>query len=129
METENFLKAYNAFRNGTDNFTRHWLVRNLIYSDGVKECADAGCHWLLDKIATEALKPFKLGQAKYECNQALIEVAVRGESAEIRMTMDDNGPALWESTIEFTDLPEGFWNFVLADDHDGYYKLILMSEY
>ncbi|MEI6503252.1 MAG: DUF6876 family protein, partial [Armatimonadota bacterium] len=40
---------------GSLEWTRHWLSRNIIYSEGmahVAEHAGGGAHWLLDAIAS-----------------------------------------------------------------------------
>lgn len=130
MDTKSFIAAYSSSRNGTDSFTRHWLVRSFVFSDGVRECADAGCHWLLDIIATEALPRFKRALAYEGYTQVTIEVIVKNDAAVIEMAAADNQPALWTRAIEYTDMPEGTWTFLLSGgEGDGLHKLILLTEY
>lgn len=122
MNQEAFLKAYNESRNGTNGYTRHMLTPKLVYSDGVKECAEAGGYWLLDLVGTEvaplALKSYDLG---------LIYVVVRQNEANIRLEFDDDVIA-WRKNIRYTDLPDGNFTFAIQNN-DGVAVMILMSEY
>lgn len=57
MNTQKFIRAFNESRNGCNHFIRHPLGRQLIYSDGVQECFEAGTYWLSDIVATECVQP------------------------------------------------------------------------
>jgi hypothetical protein len=126
MDNDAFIKAYNYNgRNGSENFYRHSLSRKFIYSDGVQECAEAGCYWLLDIVATEALKPLRIA-GPYE--QGIIEVVVADRKADISMTIADDAPSIWSKHVEYTDMPEGTWKFVMKDEGEQF-VMILLSEY
>jgi len=127
MDTQKFLDSYSAFRNGTDAFHFIRLYPKLNYSDGVQECAEAGCYWLLDIIGTEGILAYK-AHADTLDSMGFITVLVRDEAAEIRLVRDSDEPALWSRHIEYTDLPDGEWTFYMTSE-DGVYKLFLPTEY
>ena len=124
MDTDKFLAAYSEPRNGVNQMYRHPLVRNFTYSDGVKECAEAGMYWLLDVVATEALKP--LAQTEYF--QGVVALKVVGSRAIVELRVEDDAPPIWAKPIEYTDAPEGEWKFLLANGGDAF-NMILLSEY
>ena len=125
MHEKQFLDAYNASRNGANEFYKHSLVRKFIYSDGVHDCAIAGCYWLLDILATELPKQFAIN--KDISHACLITVIVRNSKASINAEFVD-GAIAWSKAIDFTDLPAGDWKFYIAYE-DGLYRMILLSEY
>jgi hypothetical protein len=105
MNTEAFLKAYRQYRNGTDAFHFNPLYRKFLYSDGVKECAEAGCYWLLDILGTEL-------------------------PAEIIGKFHDDDEAPYTKQIDWTDMPEGTWEFyVVYEGAEFGYRCILLTEY
>ncbi len=59
MNTTDFKRIYAESRNGVDQFYFHPFARSFAYSDGVKDLADTGCHWLLDILATELPEQFE----------------------------------------------------------------------
>lgn len=124
MNTEKFLTAYNESRNGADHFVRHSLVRSFIMSDGVQECAEAGCYWLTDIAATELPAVLKKRGELLGC----LNVEVRQGKAKLELTGSSDS-LLWSRAIDWTDLPDGDWMFYVADDRDGTIKMILPTEY
>lgn len=128
MNTEQFLAAYQQSRNGCDHFIRHPLVRSFAYSDGVASCAEAGCYWLLDILATELPTEFKKNAAT--SNSCSVKVAVAGGKATLTGEFVD-GVVGWRKAIEWTDLPEGEWVFYVTDEGGGdtRYRCILLTEY
>lgn len=127
MDQVAFKNALAESRNGANYFVRHWAVRNFQFSDGVEELAKAGCMWLVDMIATEA--PKRLRDAyEGQGGQGIINVRVVGSVADITLSVDDDGPNIWSRHIEYTDMPEGEYAFVLADEIERF-ALILISEY
>ena len=127
MNTETFLKAYNAIRNGTDLFHFNPLYRTFHYSDGVKECAEAGCYWLLDILGTELPQVFQKHPDDF-----LLEVKVLvtdKQSVIISGSFDDDAPDAYTKTIKWSDLPQGTWQFLVSGEGNGPYHCILISEY
>lgn len=107
---------------GTENYyrTNPIFAKDMVHTDGVQYFADNagnGAYWFLDIIATEAFpllkkEPF-IG----------ITLQVKNGSANIFIS-DGNGETLETRTIDFTDCPEGEYEFFLTDD-----VLMLTSEY
>ncbi len=126
MDTEAFKAAYAASRNGTNHFVRHPLVRVFHYSDGVQECAKAGCYWLLDILATELPKFMAKRPDQYIC---VVVVTAAGGTAEILGELEDGDTKPYKRHIEITDMPDGKWTFYVTDDGDGVYRCILPTEY
>lgn len=126
MKTEAFLNAYNMSRNGANSFFSHGLVKKFHYSDGVKDCAEAGCYWLLDIFATE-VPPLLLNSGEA---LAIVQVIVEGSKATLRLEpQEDGGSSIeWTREIEWTDMPEGSYNFYIADE-GTHFSMILPSEY
>lgn len=130
MNTEKFLTAYNEFRNGCNNFVRHPLARSFAYSDGVEECAEAGCYWLLDILAAELPTEFKKNEEV--SNMCIVTVTAKGGKADIEARFTDEVLA-WSRHIDMTDLPDGEWLFYIGDDGPDAgptpYRMILPQEY
>ncbi len=58
------LDDLNAFT-GSEQWTRHWMARNLIYSEGMAHVAEqAAAYWLLDAIASHEVANPELVAAK-----------------------------------------------------------------
>lgn len=125
MNTQAFLKAYQESRNGASFFVRHPLVRNFIFSDGVQDCAEAGCYWLLDILATE-IRPANF-QTK-DSTLAIAVLTVADRKAELVIEFTDGDEQLFKKSISYTDMPEGKWTFYLALEK-GLIKCFLPSEY
>ena len=112
------LKHELAYFTGTENYYRHGLNRNVVYTDGVRHFAErAGAHWLLDILATE---PEVLEQAK---DFAAITMTVQDSKAGIVVT-DGNDRKVFVRQMEFTDCPPGVWQFYFYDN-----TILLPSEY
>lgn len=91
MNSEAFLRAYGESRNGTDNFHVNRLYPRFLYSDGVRECADAGCYWLLDILGTEiTAQDF----ARRESGMCVVRVFVAAGRADILGEFRDGDPAV-----------------------------------
>lgn len=124
MDAEAFKRAYGESRNGANFFVRHPLVHSFQYSDGVQECAEAGCAWLLDIIGTECLKPLRASGEVL----ATLNVKVANSKAVLALSVADGAPPAWIRTIDWTDFPKGSWDFLLTDEGERF-ALILVTEY
>ena len=115
------LAAGLAGFHGTAEWYRHWLVKRLLYTEGVQFFAEqggqSGAYWFLDVVATEF---FPLQQKEPFLS---IKLSVAGKKAAIRVD-DGNGRLLREKNIEYTDMQPGDWPFYLTDD-----VLLLPGEY
>lgn len=127
MDTEKFLKAYSEPRNGCNGFIRHGLVRRFAFSDGVQDCAEAGAYWILDIAATE------LPAVIRSSGESLATFTVKVKGGKAEMTLEGSGdvPLPWKRNIDYTDMPEGEWVFLIADEAEGDtpFRMILISEY
>lgn len=127
MDKIKFEAAFNQSRNGADHFVRHPLVRSFAYSDGVQECAEAGCYWLLDIAATEVPAVMRTR------DESLITLRVAVEGTMAMLTLYGSGDLFldWKKKIDVTDLPGGIWEFLIADEVEGDtpFRMILVSEY
>lgn len=128
MDTTTFLDAYSESRNGTDAFYRHPLVRKFAYSSGVKELAETGCYWLLDILATELPQLFP----KYaeQSDRCVVRIAAKDGKAALSAEFTD-GDVAWTKQIDITDLPDGEYLLMLANEYEGDtpFRLILLTEY
>jgi len=108
---------------GTENWTRHALNKQMLYTDGVAyfaEHAGNGAHWFLDIVATE-LAP-KAEQPGHEFMAIRLMVHPGGTAS---ITADDgDGLELYKRGIQWTDCPSGTWSFYLTDN-----VLMLPTEY
>lgn len=104
---------------GTENYYRTFAFNpNLKHTDGVEYFAkNAGCYWFLDIVATE-IYPFS---DKYPF--MTIYLTAKDGKAEI-IVQDGDISRLFQRQIEFTNCPEGTYEFFLTDD-----VLMLCSEY
>jgi len=114
---------------GTEQWFRHPLCHNFLYTDGVKYFAEHcgnGAYWLLDIIATEVAE---LQETEEFLSIQLIvdkiwEKSVGENNAALITVSDGNGNDLYEKVIEYTDAPVGVWKFYLTNN-----VMLLPSEY
>ncbi len=89
MNTEQFY--------GSEEWFRHPLNRNILFTEGAKYVADeAGAYWLLDRIALseEPRGPFQAWKLTVQANKGIL------------VCEDGNGNCLSKSEPFFTDFPE-----------------------
>lgn len=127
MDQDKFIKAYKEVRNGTNNYYFDRLVPHLLYSDGVKECMDAGCRWLLYTLGTELISPFN--KQRETTSLCIVTVTVAGNAAKIVGQFNDEGTNAYTKDIPYTDLPEGEWMFYVSVVDEHKYLLYIPSEY
>jgi hypothetical protein len=80
-----------ALFTGSVNFYRHSLVREVLYTEGVKHVADAaGARWLLDKIALAQRhiipvkrEYFQVWDLKVEADQSATLICGDGNGREV----------------------------------------------
>ena len=86
---------------GTENWHRHGINRNVLYTDGAKFVADAGgAYWLLDTIAICQLDP----RVKAEEFQVW-KLTVRSDRTATLVCEDGNDVVVYTQEIPFTDFP------------------------
>jgi hypothetical protein len=119
------LKSELAQFTGTEQYFRHGLVRNVVYTDGVKHFAEkAGAYWLLDILATELPAFVK----KHEI--IFVTATAKDGKATLEAVRDTGQKTLWTKKIDFTDLPDGEWPLWFAVGGPGGTLVIMIpSEY
>jgi hypothetical protein len=106
---------------GSQNFYRHWLVREVLYTEGVQYVADAaGAHWLLDEIALAQRHIIPVKREDFQVWDLKVDAAKAG----VLTCGDGNGREVDAKRIEFTDFPEPGIRFYYAD-----WVIHLPSEY
>ena len=90
---------------GTENWYKHWMGK-ILYTDGVKHFAEvAGAYWFIDVVGSVwdviSVEDF-----------ISIKMTVKDNKANVVMD-DGNGNVIYEQEIEYTDCPEGVWQFYL----------------
>ena len=126
MNIDKFKAAYNESRNGANGFYNHALNKLFMYSDGVQECAEAGCYWFLDILATELPAAFKEHQGEYLC---VVTLHVKDSKATIQGMFSDDDQAPYKRIIDYTDMPDGDWNFYVQYEPGNGLVMILPTEY
>lgn len=130
LDKEQFKGIYYESRNGANEFYMHPVNHRFQYSDGVRDLAQLGMHWLLDIAATELPRVMR----NHQEIMGILHVQVTDKSeALLRFDFKDEdaavpSPAPWSRTIEYTDLPQGRWIFFIADDGQRV-VMILPTEY
>ena len=126
MNVEAFKAAYSESRNGTNQFHYAKSLPNFLYSDGVKECAEAGCYWLLVLLGTELPMEFRQRPDDYMC---VITVTVANGKANILGEWHDEYPTPYKRKVHITDMPDGEWKFFVSESEGNRLLCILPSEY
>jgi hypothetical protein len=132
MDDTAFHKALGEVRNGTDSFHFIPLYRWMKYSDGVKEVAESGCYWILDRLGL-TIRPALRG-LKQTYVMATVTVSVKASKAKITATTGDEDPPFWTENVSYTDMPDGDWSMLLTygattQGGVGEGHLILVTEY
>ena len=85
---------------GTDQWFRHILVRNVLYTEGVQYLAEkANCYWLIDKIATNQMLP-ELRKEEFQVWKLRVANDKGTLSAE-----DGNDHQVYCEQLDYTDFP------------------------
>ena len=109
---------------GTEGYHRiHPICNptNSVFTDGVKAFADkAQAYWFLDIVFSELITRKK---TKDEVFLSINLIVNKDNKANIEVT-DGNDNKLYNRVIEFTDCPDGAWEFFFRDK-----VLMLPSEY
>lgn len=130
------LADLNGFTGSLD-WTRHWLNRNLIYSEGMAYVAEqAGAYWLLDAIASHEGHNNDL-IAKRQADPDFdflhfwyLTVDTEKHIAVLECKVDSDQPAVVTQMIEYSDFPLPELTVYAGNDGPGTpTKLFLPSEY
>ncbi len=87
---------------GTEEYYRHSIARNVMYTDGIKYLAEtAGAYWLIDEIALAQLFSATVRREEFQ----VWKLKVTGSRAVLSLE-DGNGNKVGRNKhITFTDFP------------------------
>jgi hypothetical protein len=87
---------------GSENWYRHGIARNVLFTDGAKYVADqGGAYWLLDEIALA-----QRGQKRVAAEEFQVwTLRVKADKTATLSCEDGNGKTVFEKAIPFTDFP------------------------
>lgn len=112
---------------GSENWYRHGLNRNILYTDGVRFVAErAGAFWLLDTIVLAQIVESKIRREGFQVWTLTVRQgeASKTSGAAILTCGDGRGNDVYRQTIDFTDFPLPDITLWLTDR-----TLLLPSEY
>lgn len=97
MLTQNDLDQFT----GSEQFFRHALMRQVVYTEGVKYLAEhGGAYWLVDKIATLQLEP-KVRAEEFQ----VWKLTVNGDKTAKLACEDGDSSQIYSEDIDYTDFP------------------------
>jgi hypothetical protein len=125
MSTESSFTAEELKQfTGSEQFYRHGLSRNHIYTEGVQFLAErAQAYWLLDKIALHGSS--KIGRERFQ----VWKLTVNPDCSATLTTEDGNDNVLRTEKLSYTDFPLreiALW--AVRNELNGF-TIMLPSEY
>jgi hypothetical protein len=87
---------------GSENWYRHGLNRDVLFTDGAKYVADqGGAYWLLDEIALAQRYQKAVAAEEFQ----VWTLTVKADRTAALTCGDGNGKTVFEKPIPFTDFP------------------------
>lgn len=121
MSETKLTRAELAQFTGSEQWYRHGLVRNILFTDGAKYVADkAGAYWLLDEIALAQRYEKSVAAEEFQ----LWKLTVNPDHTAVLTCEDGNGEAVLSKNIPFTDFPLDEIKFYVTNN-----TILLPSEY
>ncbi len=106
---------------GTEHWYRHGMVRDILYTDGVKYVAEtAGAYWLIDEIAFAQRFDKLLASEEFQS----WKLNVNADHTATLTCEDGDGGVVFTKAIEFTDFPLAEITLYFIDN-----TILLPSEY
>ena len=101
------LKTYLSQFCSTENYFRHSILKNLLFTDGVKFLADeASAYWLIDAIASHQLNPrIRKSSELQEFQIWKLEVDLEKSRAVLLCQPDTDRDYVVRQRIGHTDFP------------------------
>ena len=102
MTTKTLSKSDLAQFTGSENWYRHGINRNVLYTDGAQHVAEhGGAYWLLDEIAIAQLYNKRVASKEFQ----FWKLTVRPDRTATLTCDDGNDNIVLTKEIEFTDFP------------------------
>jgi len=106
---------------GSENWYRHTINRNVLYTDGAQYLAEkAGAYWLLDTIANCQQHEKRVAAEEFQ----VWKLTVREDRSATLVCDDGNDNIVYTEHIEYTDFPLDEVRLYFAN-----YVIHLPSEY
>ena len=103
MATKILTAADLAQFTGSENWYRHGLNRDILYTDGAQYVAEAGgAYWLLDEIALANRYERRVKAEEFQVWTLTRNSTGNGATLDCG---DGNGNTVYSKRIEFTDFP------------------------
>jgi hypothetical protein len=100
--TKTLTKADLSQFTGSEQWYRHDIVRDVLFTDGAKYVADqAGAYWLLHEIALAQRYQKSVTAEEFQ----LWKLTVNPDRTATLTCEDGNGKAVYSKAIEYTDFP------------------------
>jgi hypothetical protein len=107
---------------GSEQWYRHGIVRDVLFTDGAKYVADAGgAYWLLDEIALAQRYEKSVAAEAFQLWKLTVDLDKKSAVLECD---DGNGRVVFSKAIEFTDFPLTEVSLYFTD-----HTILLPSEY
>jgi len=101
-EAKTLTNADLALFTGSENWYRHGLNRNVLFTDGAKYVADqGGAYWLLDEIALAQRYEKSVAAEEFQ----VWKLAVNSDHTATLTCEDGNNNVVFTKALEFTDFP------------------------
>ena len=102
MTTKTLTKDDLVQFTGSENWYRHGLVRDVLFTDGVKHVADAGgAYWLIDEIALAQRYEKRVAGEEFQH----WKLTVKDDHTAMLACDEGNGNIVFSKRIPFTDFP------------------------
>lgn len=116
MNTANLTRENLSNFWDSQEFFRHWMSRNIIYTEGVEFINTNGAGWLVDAVISHVAHTPKV--AREEFVVATLKVNLEKKSA-VLIFDDGNDKVLAKQEIEYTDFPLAEITFYVENNGEG----------
>jgi hypothetical protein len=101
-DTKTLTKSDLAQFTGSENWYRHGMVRDVLYTDGVQYVAEtAGAYWLIDEIAFAQRGNKRVAAEEFQSWKLKVN-----PDHSARLTCEDgNGNVVFSKIIPYSDFP------------------------
>jgi hypothetical protein len=100
--TKTLTRSELAQFTGSENWYRHGLVRDVLYTDGAQHVAEAaGAYWLIDEIALAQRYQKRVAAEEFQH----WKLTVKADHSATLACDDGNGNVVFSKRIPFTDFP------------------------
>lgn len=121
MHSNEQLTAELAQFSGSEQWFRHGIARNVVFTEGAKYLADkAGAYWLLDEIALCQNFEERVAAEEFQ----LWKLSVNDDQTATLICDNGNGDVVYTKEIPFTDFPLPQIKLYCCDN-----TILLPSEY